>query len=232
MGLEVIDYIATQEKSPIHSSNTSFKLLFAITNTILILTTKSVYFPYATLALLFIVMIVNRIPIFKILPLLFYPIFFSGLLVLGLGYDKVSGFWLITKAVAIATTMILIFVTTPIYNLFSVLQGFLPGFLVDGLFFTYRSFFIFHNLISNLILAIKIKGGYGRLSILRNLKNIGGAVAITFIRALDGAERMKEVFHIRGYEIGNIKIQKEKMTIWNAYPIFLSVFMVLIYFWV
>lgn len=232
MGLEIIDYLATQEKSPIHSSNTIYKMVFALVNIVLLLTTKSIHFPYIILFFLFSIMVLNKIPLLKIIPLLFYPIFFSGLLVLGLGYGYIGGLWLITKAVGIATTMILVFATTPIYNLFSLLQRFLPDFLVDGLFFTYRSFFIFQRLVTNLILTIKLKGGYGRLSLLKNIRNIGGAIAITFIRALDGAERMKDIFYIRGYQIGNIKIQKEENTIWNAYPIFLSLFVMVIYFWV
>jgi cobalt/nickel transport system permease protein len=77
---------------------------------------------------------------------------------------------------------------------------------------------------------MKLKGGIGKWSFMKNLKNVGGAVAITFIKALDSAERMKEVFYIRGYTIGNIKLEKEQNSIWNLYPVILSVFTFLLYF--
>lgn len=232
MGLEVIDYLATTGKSPIHTANTSYKVLFTIIVITLLIITKSLYFPYLILLLLFTIMVINRVPLLKIIPFLFYPVFFSGLLVLGLGHNLETAFWVIAKTVAIATSMLLLVATTPIYYLFSLFSKFLPSFITDSLFFTYRSFFIFHKLISNLLLTIKLKGGTGRFSVFRNLKNAGGAIAITFIKALDSAERMKEIFYIRGYEIGNIKLEKEKTTIWNLYPVFLSIFSILLYFWV
>ncbi len=232
LGLEILDYSATHIKSPIHLSSTLFKVVFCCITITLLLLTKSFYFPFLVLVILLITLITNKIPVFKVLHLLFYPIFFSGIFAFGTGYNLAYGLWLITKTVTIATTMILLLSTTPIYNLFNLLHRFLPNFIIDGLFFTYRSFFIFQKLFSNLFLTIKIKGGYGKLSILKNLKNIGGAVAITFIRALDSAERMKEVFYIRGYEIGNIKVQENKATLWNIYPVFLSAFVLVLYFWV
>lgn len=232
MGLEIIDYISTNGKSPIHSSNTIYKALFTIVNITLLIATKSYYYPFIILAVLFIIMITNKVPIIKVLPFLFYPIFFSGLFILGLGHDFETALWFITKTVAIATSMILLVTTTPIYSIFSLLGRVLPSFLIDGLYFTYRSFFIFHTLVSNLILTLKLKGGYGRFSFIRNIKNVGGAVAITFIRAIDSAERMKDIFHIRGYEIGNIRLQKEKKSIWNLYPVFLSIFTIFLYLWI
>lgn len=232
MGLEIVDYISTNGKSPIHSSNTIYKALFTIVNITLLIATKSYYYPFIILTLLFIIMITNKVPIFKVLPFLFYPFFFSGLFVLGMGHDFQTSLWFITKTVAIAASMLLLVTTTPIYSLFSLLRRVFPCFLIDGLHFTYRSFFIFHTLVSNLILTLKLKGGYGRLSFITNIKNVGGAVAITFIRAIDSAERMKEIFHIRGYEIGNIRLQKEKRTIWNLYPVFLGVFTIFLFLWI
>lgn len=232
MGLEIIDYISTNGKSPIHSCNTIYKSIFTVVNITLLIATKSYYYPFVILGMLFIIMITNRVPILKILPFLFYPIFFSGLFILGMGHDFVTSLWFITKTVAIATTMLLLVATTPIYSIFSLLGPVLPSFIIDGLYFTYRSFFIFHNLVSNLVLTLKLKGGYGGFSYIRNLKNVGGAIAITFIRAIDGAERMKDIFYIRGYEIGNIRLQKEKGNIWNLYPIFLTAFMIFLYLWV
>lgn len=232
MGLEIIDYISTTGKSPIHSCNTVFKVIFTFINITLLIASKSYYYPFLVLALLFIVMLTNKVPISKVLPFLFYPIFFSGLFILGLGSSLEVALWLVIKTVAIATSMLLLVTTSPIYSIFSLLQKVFPKFLVDGLFFTYRSFFIFHNLASNLILTIKLKGGYGRFSLVKNIKNVGGAIAITFIRAIDSAERMKDIFHIRGYEIGNIKLQKEEKNIWNIYPVFLSAFMIFLFLWI
>lgn len=129
-----------------------------------------------------------------------YPAFFS--LIFAIFKFTISfsaGFTVILKAVTAALALLLFIFTTPYPEIFGILRKFLPGILVDGMFFTYRIFFILIKEVQNLLMHIRLRGGYQPLRLISNLKNIAGALGVLFIHSFDLSERMYQMLSIRGY---------------------------------
>ncbi|WP_350342571.1 energy-coupling factor transporter transmembrane component T [Proteinivorax tanatarense] len=233
MDLANLDHLAVNNKAPFCLSSTIVKALFVTITVILLIATKSTIYPLMIFCMLIATMMANKVPLLKVLPLLFYPFFFTGLFTLISGLPLNQSLWLISKSCAIALSLIFFITTTPLYNLFAIMQKILPTLFVDGLFFTYRSFFIFHNLFSNLFTVLKLKGGFNRKRMIPNMKNMGALVAITFIKALDSAHNMADAMRVRGYSCGTLKeTESFKVSVWDSYPIGLTIIFILSYLWV
>ncbi|WP_353894272.1 energy-coupling factor transporter transmembrane component T [Proteinivorax hydrogeniformans] len=233
MDLFNLDHIALHTKAPFHDSSVIIKMCFVLITVGLLIATTAAMYPIFIFALIVVVMLTNKVPVLKILPLLFYPIFFTGLFTLLAGYPLNYSLWLISKSCTIALSLLLLVSTTPIYKIFSVMQKVLPTFFVDALFFTYRSLFIFQQLFTNLFTVLKLKGGFDNRKILKNTKNMGSLVAITFIRALDSAQNMADVMKIRGYSCGNLKqTAKFNTNVWDLYPGGLTLLVIISFLWV
>lgn len=129
-----------------------------------------------------------------------YPAIFSfPFAVLKLTVSMAAGLAIILKAVTAAMVLLLLIFTTPYPSLFGLLHRFLPGVLADGLFFTYRIFFILLQEIQNLLTHVRLRGGYTRFRLILNLKNIAAALGVLFIHSFDLSERMYQMLTIRGY---------------------------------
>lgn len=150
-----------------------------------------------------------RISIGKIIHYAFYPAFFSLIFALFQFSNSFSaGMTVIMKAVTAAMALLLLVFTTPYPSLFGLLSNFLPQIIVDGMFFTYRIFFIMISEVRNLLTNLKIKGGYHPFRLLTNLKNLAGAIGVLFIHAFELSERMYKILTIRGYN-GRLSVGKK-----------------------
>ncbi|WP_349239135.1 energy-coupling factor transporter transmembrane component T [Petroclostridium sp. X23] len=151
--------------------------------------------------LLILLNIVNKLPLRRILHFALYPVFFS--LVFGFTrfvYSVEAGFIVILKAVDAAMTMLLLVTTTPYTEIFAFFRLLLPGIVVDGMFFTYRIFFILLEKIQRSLTIIKLRGGLRPYNIIFNIKNLAGVIGVLFINAFDMSERMYNIYSLRGYE--------------------------------
>ncbi len=95
--------------------------------------------------------------------------------------------------------MILLLSTTPYNDILGFVSKVMPRVLRDGLFMTYRSFFILFQLMANFITALRLRGGFQPKRFWRNSGNIGSGVGILFIHAYDKSQRLYDVMSIRGY---------------------------------
>lgn len=129
-----------------------------------------------------------------------YPAIFSfPFAVLRLTVSVSAGLTIILKAVTAAMALLLLIFTTPYPEIFGILHRFLPRVLADGLFFTYRIFFILIQEIQNLLTHVRLRGGGAPFRLMRNLKNIAAALGVLFIHSFDLSERMYSILVIRGY---------------------------------
>jgi energy-coupling factor transporter transmembrane protein EcfT len=99
--------------------------------------------------------------------------------------------------------MILLLSTTPYNDIIGFVGRVMPRVLRDGLFMTYRSFFILFKLMDNFITALRLRGGFQPKKFWKNSGNIGSGVGILFIHAYDKSQRLYDVMSIRGYS-GNL----------------------------
>ena len=76
----------------------------------------------------------------------------------------------------------------------------MPAILVDGMFFAYRIFFILTERLGNALTVIKMRGGLSPSNIIFNIRNLAGVIGIIFIDAFGMAERMYQIYSLRGYD--------------------------------
>lgn len=222
MDLAYIDLIANRGTSVLHKSSVVSKLLLTLSFIISIILAQNVLHLLVILAIIISGYRVAEISFLKIGHFALYPAFFS--LVFAIFKFTVSytaGMEVVLRAVTAALTLILLILTTPYYQIFSILNRLLPSILVDGLFFTYRIFFILLKEIDNLLTNLKLKGGYHPYRILFNLKNLAGSLGVLFIHSFDLSERMYQVLTIRGYT-GHIQLEQDVSFVMRDYLLLLS----------
>jgi cobalt/nickel transport system permease protein len=167
-------------------------LSIVITNDFLVL--LSIYLMLTGLVIL------TRLPFLKIISIAAYPAIFALLFAL----SSLNGDWtmpatIVLKALDAALAMVILITTTPYPSVFATLSPFLPRLILEGLYLTYRSLFILLGLMGNLFRALKIRGGFGRRSYIKNVKNFASGIGLLLIRGLDLSERLYGVMQVRGY---------------------------------
>ncbi|MCL4488080.1 MAG: energy-coupling factor transporter transmembrane protein EcfT [Chloroflexi bacterium] len=163
-----------------------------------------------------------RLPVFKIALVGAYPALFTLLFAV-----SQTGGWnvvilILARALTAALAMLLLITTTPYVDIFAALGRILPSLLADGLFLTYRSFFILLETFAQLVIGLRLRGAYSRWK-LRGFSQMAEVVGMTFLRALDLAEHSQAVLHLRGYA-GHIPASQRwrRMNINDALPLSLG----------
>lgn len=219
MDLAYIDQLSNSGDGLLNRCSVIPKVL--LTGTFVLLTIFSHRLPYELFffVLLVILHLFNKMPVGKIFHLVLYPVFFSLIFALiRFSYSMEEGFVLIFKATNSALAMILLITTTPYTKVFSLLRLFLPGVLVDGMFFTYRIFFILLEKIGNALTVLKLRGELRLGNVLFYLKHLAGVIGLVFINAFAMSERMYSIYSLRGYE-GKLHEGKEWLN-FNKYDVF------------
>lgn len=203
MDIAFIDNLAYNRDSFFHKASVSSKLLFV---TFMI---STVVISRNPLILLFSLMVVisiiffSGLPVRKLLPFAGYALFFSAIFAFASFQGSlIVPITIILKALLASISLILLVSTTPYIEIFSAFKLFMPSSLVDIMFVTYRSFFILLEFTSRFFTAVKIRGGYSKLSLIKNLRSISRMMAHTFVHAWEMSERMENIMTIRGYESG------------------------------
>jgi cobalt/nickel transport system permease protein len=105
----------------------------------------------------------------------------------------------IAKAVTAAAIVLLLISTTPYPKLFAVIRRLLPEVIVEVLFMTYRSIFILLRCFSNVMVAVRLRGGLVGRGLWGRARNLSAALALSVLHAFDTSERTYAVMRIRGY---------------------------------
>lgn len=142
-----------------------------------------------------------RIPWREVVFILAYPAVFAAILgVAGFRPDSLPAWLLVTRAVSVALSVIILFGTTSYGRVFALFRFLLPALVVDALFLTYRTFFILVGQWGNFLIAIKLRGGFSPFTLRQDLKNVTAAFGLTCIRALEMSERIYQIMALRGYQ--------------------------------
>ncbi|AZR72330.1 hypothetical protein BBF96_02340 [Anoxybacter fermentans] len=221
MDLAFIDLTANQGDSVFHKSSAVSKFLFTICMIIAIIIAKQPIHLTLILVLLIIGYLLARISLLIVGHYALYPAFFSMVFALfKFSYSVAAGVTVILKAVTAALALLLLIFTTPYLQIFGILGYILPDVLVDGMFFTYRIFFILIKEVQNLLTNIKLKGGYHPFNVIFNIKNLAGALGVLFIHSFDLSERMYKILIVRGYT-GSLKVKRKVSFHWWDYLLIL-----------
>ncbi|HDP70391.1 MAG TPA: hypothetical protein ENN38_06250 [Actinobacteria bacterium] len=203
MDLYFIDSLASSGKSFFHKASAISKMFFSASVIFAIMLSKNPVFLGILLLFLLLFLKLLRQPVFKIFAMTFYVAVFAIIYAL----SQISGppvwpFMIVLKAITAALSILTLLTTTNYFEVFAVFGKFLPKLIADGLFMTYRSFFILLKVLNNLITAVKVKGGFSPCKIFSNLRNMGGVLGTLFIHAMDSSTRNSEILTIRGYRGG------------------------------
>jgi cobalt/nickel transport system permease protein len=210
MHLADIDYQALSKKSWLHDRRTDVKLISSALILLAVLITQNITTLVVILNFLFISLMVTRLSVKTVLHLSFFPLFFSSLFI-GLLWNTNPQLGLISllKAVSSAWIMISLVASSAYVDIFATISKILPSLIVDLFLFTYRSFFILIEKMSDLIRIIRLRGGYHPYHPIRNIKNFSSALALLFLRAFEMNDRMYQIYTLRGYQ-GKLPLREEQ----------------------
>jgi cobalt/nickel transport system permease protein len=209
MHLADIDYQALSKRSWLHDRRTDVKGISTLLVLIAVLAAQNLTILVVILCFLFLALLSSRLSMKAILQLSFYPLFFSSIFISILwSSNPTLGLLSLLKALSSAWLMITLVATTAYVDLFATLSKVLPALLVDLFLFTYRSFFILLEKVSDLMKVIRLRGGYHPYHPIRNIKNFSSALALLFVRAFEMNDRMYQIYSLRGYT-GKLPLREE-----------------------
>jgi cobalt/nickel transport system permease protein len=140
-----------------------------------------------------------RLPLGRMLQYTLYPAFFASVFALSAGGISSWTGLVLAKAVVAALAVLLLVGTTSFVDIFGVLRSFLPKLMVDGLFMTYRTFFILTRSMASFFRSVRLRGGYHAFRVAGNIRNLAQAMAVLFLNSWEMSERMYEIMALRGY---------------------------------
>jgi cobalt/nickel transport system permease protein len=209
MHLADIDYQALSKRSWLHDRRTDVKGFSTLLVLIAVLAAQNLTILMVILCFLFIALISSKLSIKAILSFSFYPLFFSSIFIsIVWSTNPTLGLISLLKALSSAWLMVTLVATTAYVDLFATLSKVLPALLVDLFLFTYRSFFILLEKVSDLMKVIRLRGGYNPYHPIRNIKNLSSALALLFVRAFEMNDRMYQIYSLRGYT-GKLPLREE-----------------------
>jgi len=200
MDISKIDYWATSGRSFVHRATVLSKVLataFVISGVIV---TSEPAVLMGLYALVLITVRAARLPVMKVMAISIFP----GLFAILFALSHVEGGWttpviIIMKALTAASAMILLISTTQYTEVMGFFGRFLPRVVADGIFMTYRSFFILFDLLDHFLKALRLRGGFQARRIFKNAGNMASGLGMLFIHAYDKSQRLYDVMSIRGY---------------------------------
>ncbi len=198
MELAQIDQWATGGASAWHRASALGKL----TGTALLIATVITAGDWRVLAVVYagilLAIATARLPVLKIALVGAYPALFTVVFAL-----SQSGGWnvvllMLARALTAALAMLLLITTTPYVEVFAALGRIMPALIADGLFVTYRSFFILLETFARLVRGLRLRGGYSRWK-WKGFTQMAEVIGVTFLNALDLAEHSQATLRLRGY---------------------------------
>lgn len=192
----LIDYYANILKSPLHTLNPLTKVVFLVFILLSIILSTSISSLLLVFCLLIFLIILAKLPLFKILQWSLYPLFFASLFVISQIHYGTLPLITLLRALNAAVCLLFIFCTTPYPAIFSLLAKISQP--LGLLFFlTYRYFFLIIDELQTKIKLMKVRGGFNQPS--KVLKNLAFAIGHFLIYALEKGERCYDILLIRGY---------------------------------
>lgn len=216
MQLALVDFWALKGKSVLHLSSTKGKLIFAFASIFAIMITHSLDTMFYIISLLAILALSLRLPLSMFIHFLIYPLVFAGLF--SLAITGVHAFLIVGKALASVLVWLILITTTPYVKILAELSPIMPRILLDGIYMTYRSFFLLIEQFSKFFLTLKFKGAYSPRRLWGNLSGISSALGIMLIHSIEQAERLYIILELRGYQ-GGFRLQREGMNAWDILPV-------------
>jgi cobalt/nickel transport system permease protein len=195
-----IDYWATSGKSVIHKSSPISKVLATAMVIASVIITRDLGLLTGLYLTVLMTVRFSMLPARYVIAISLLPAAFTILYALSL----TSGGWMLPvtimlKAITAASAMILLISTTPFTEVINLAGRWMPQVIKDGIFMTYRSFFILLGLMNNFLIALRLRGGLRPRRLISNTRNMAAGVGMLFILAYEKSQMLYDVMAIRGY---------------------------------
>ena len=200
MDIYFIDHSASQGKGFLHSMDIRLKLFaYALLLGCAVVIKTSFLFLFVPYLLLCAVIYFAGLPLKKLLLLSLYPLLFGVIFAINIPLHLVS--ILLLKILFSSLLTITLIATTPYVKLFRYCAMVLPDIVVQIMFITYRSIFIFLDMSKHLFESMRLRGGLGKGSFIQRVRSFGRIAGYLFIRSVDMSEHISDNAYVRGFHI-------------------------------
>ena len=200
----LIDVYANKKNSVIHKSSYISKTIFAFVFLFMIIFSKNYLQIIASIGLTLSLILVSKLPFFKILKWSLYGIVFGLMFALSqIFYSYPLAIFTLLKVFSCVLLMIWFITTTGFVDLFSLVPS---KTLRNMLILTYRFFFMIIDNFSRRLKLSKIRG-INHSKFLVKMKSLSNIIAHELIHVLEKAERVYKIMVLRGF---NGKIGKRR----------------------
>jgi energy-coupling factor transporter transmembrane protein EcfT len=200
MKINDIDYYASCSDSFLHRINAKYKLASVFVVLLLALNAKSPQIPGLLYIIMLTVTTLSNIKKKEIILASFYPLVFLVIFLFSVDNITIAFFsTIVLKVLSVSFSIALLIFTTSYAQIFKVISKFLPEFLTDTLFLTYRSIFILFTVIENIKTTLFLRSDLSLKKPLFSIKVLGSAIGFLVIKSIDSSEKMYENLKLRGY---------------------------------
>jgi energy-coupling factor transporter transmembrane protein EcfT len=200
MDIYFIDHTASQGKGFLHSMDIRLKLLvYVLLLGCVVIVKTSFLVLFGPYLLLCAAIYFAGLPLKKLLLLSLYPLFFGLIFAINIPAHLISILFL--KILFSSLLTITLITTTPYVALFRYCAMVLPDVVVQIMFITYRSIFIFLDTVKHLFESMHLRGGLGKRSFVERLRMFGRIVGYLFVRSVDMSEHISDNAYVRGFHI-------------------------------
>ena len=198
--LALVDQWASAGTSAFHRASALSKLAFVLLVLASVLSSSSPVFLASLWGAVVVLVIVSGVPALPALTLSLYPVLFSSLFLL----SRWNGDWreplvIVLRSLVSSLTAVLLVATTPYPDLFAPIARVTPRLVGDGLFLTYRAFFLLVNRADRMWTALKLRGGLTGRGLPRDFRSAGEGLGQLVIHSYDRSQRLYAIMHIRGH---------------------------------
>lgn len=189
-----IDYYAEYGESWLNKTPVKIKLAMVGIVILTVILSWNVYVLGGLYLSLLLIILFSCVPKLNILKLSLYPLIFLVLFIISIKNISLElALIFVFKSLNASTSLILLIFTTNYIKVFGALRGFMPEFIVNLLFWTYRSIFILARILENLLDMMKFRGN-------PSLKNLGNMLGFFVIKSIQTGENMYDAMKLRGYD--------------------------------
>ncbi|GEM_PF-2917044 len=223
--INLVDYYANQ-KLFFQRMSAYSKLAFFIMLLIFIISSQEIYPLLLVFGFILLISLVGRIPVAKMTKWALYPAFFASIFAFS-QFIAVGSFpfVLLFRAYVAAFLTLFYSFTTPYFETFGIVSKLSP-FLGMVLFFTYRYFFVFLDVLNKKITMVKIRGAENR-----KFYSIAKVVGFLILEMIDRAERIHSVLQIRGFKEKIYFKSKKKVNVADFVLVFTGIIFLIINFY-
>jgi cobalt/nickel transport system permease protein len=198
--LTLVDTWASAGTSAFHRASALSKLAFVVLILVSILSSTSPIFLGGLWVGLILLVILSGVPLLPALGLSLYPVLFSSLYLLSRWDGNLTEPTVIVlRSLSSSLTAVLLVATTPYPDLFAPIARVTPRLVGDGLFLTYRAFFLLVARADRMWIALRLRGGLTGRGLPRDFRAAGEGLGSLVIHSYDRSQRLYAIMHIRGH---------------------------------